>query len=228
MDDVSSASIKNVGGKEQLVDLGGSCGVEFAQDYRGVAQDFGELRRGIGRTARTSARARVGRYSGSDSAQAVSNQTIAEMRPRTSAVNAEASMTLPPITPRCRARQCAAGGSPHRQASHRRIRHRRGGNPYVVGAVLALLGLAGLVIGAAGGSAAAIALVSGVRSGAALFLGVGLAAKRWQQVDREDNPDQDGVVDEHLISSRDDHTPAALRRTTSNTYNHVPTDHRRT
>jgi hypothetical protein len=48
VDDVSSASIKDVGGKEQLVDLGGSCGVEFGQDYRGVAQDFGELRRGIG------------------------------------------------------------------------------------------------------------------------------------------------------------------------------------
>jgi hypothetical protein len=46
---------------------------------------------------------------------------------------------------------------------------------YGAGAVLALLGLAGLVIGAAGGSAAAIALVSGVGSGAALFLGVGLA-----------------------------------------------------
>jgi hypothetical protein len=46
---------------------------------------------------------------------------------------------------------------------------------YLVGAVLALLGLAGFLIGAAGGSAPAIALVSGVGSGAALFLGVGLA-----------------------------------------------------
>lgn len=46
---------------------------------------------------------------------------------------------------------------------------------YVVGAVLALLGLAGFLIGAGGGSAAAIALVSGVGSGAALFLGVGVA-----------------------------------------------------
>jgi hypothetical protein len=46
---------------------------------------------------------------------------------------------------------------------------------YLVGAVLALLGLAGFLIGVAGGSAAAIALVSGVGSGAALFLSVGLA-----------------------------------------------------
>lgn len=46
---------------------------------------------------------------------------------------------------------------------------------YLVGAMVALLGLAGFVIGAAGGSAAVIALVSGVGSGAALFLGVGLA-----------------------------------------------------
>jgi hypothetical protein len=44
---------------------------------------------------------------------------------------------------------------------------------YLVGAVLALLGLAGFLIGAAGGSAAVIAVVSGVGSGAALFLGVG-------------------------------------------------------
>jgi hypothetical protein len=46
---------------------------------------------------------------------------------------------------------------------------------YLVGAALALLGLAGFLIGAAGGSAAAIAVVSGVGSGAALFLGVGTA-----------------------------------------------------
>lgn len=46
---------------------------------------------------------------------------------------------------------------------------------YWVGAVLALLGLAGFLLGAAGGSAAVIALVSGVGSGAALFLGVGAA-----------------------------------------------------
>jgi hypothetical protein len=46
---------------------------------------------------------------------------------------------------------------------------------YLVGTVLTLLGLAGFVIGAAGGSAAAIALVSGVGCGATLFLGVGLA-----------------------------------------------------
>jgi hypothetical protein len=45
---------------------------------------------------------------------------------------------------------------------------------YLVGTVLALLGLAGLVIGAAGGSAALIALVSGVGSGATLFVGVGV------------------------------------------------------
>lgn len=46
---------------------------------------------------------------------------------------------------------------------------------YLVGMVLTLLGLAGFVLGAAGGSAAAIALVSGVGCGATLFLGVGLA-----------------------------------------------------
>lgn len=46
---------------------------------------------------------------------------------------------------------------------------------YLVGAVLALLGLAGFLVGVAGGSAGTIALVSGVGSGAALFLVVGLA-----------------------------------------------------
>jgi hypothetical protein len=46
---------------------------------------------------------------------------------------------------------------------------------YLVGAVLALLGLAGFVIGAIGGPAAAIALVSGIGSGAVLLLSVGLA-----------------------------------------------------
>jgi hypothetical protein len=46
---------------------------------------------------------------------------------------------------------------------------------YLVGAVLALLGLAGFLIGVGGGSAAAIALVSGGGSGVVLFLGVGAA-----------------------------------------------------
>lgn len=46
---------------------------------------------------------------------------------------------------------------------------------YLVGTVLTLLGVAGFVIGAAGGSAAATALVSGVGSGAALFCGVAVA-----------------------------------------------------
>lgn len=46
---------------------------------------------------------------------------------------------------------------------------------YLVGAVLVLLGLAGFLIGTAGGSAAAIALVSGVGAGAVLFLSVALA-----------------------------------------------------
>jgi hypothetical protein len=46
---------------------------------------------------------------------------------------------------------------------------------YLVGAVLTLLGLAGFLVGVAGGSAGAIALVSGVGSGVALFLVVGLA-----------------------------------------------------
>lgn len=48
---------------------------------------------------------------------------------RTSAANAEASRTLPPITPRCRVRRCADGGSLHRQATRRRTRRRRDGSP---------------------------------------------------------------------------------------------------
>lgn len=46
---------------------------------------------------------------------------------------------------------------------------------YLVGAVLAGLGLAGFLIGGADGSAAMIAVVSGVGSGAALLFGVGAA-----------------------------------------------------
>ncbi|MGH3886507.1 MAG: hypothetical protein ACRDSZ_08035, partial [Pseudonocardiaceae bacterium] len=50
----------------------------------------------------------------------------ADTRPRTSTTNAEASRTLPPITPLCRVRRCADGGSPHHRATRHRTQRRRG------------------------------------------------------------------------------------------------------
>lgn len=48
----------------------------------------------------------------------------------------------------------------------------------VLGAVIALLGVAGFVVGALGGSAAAIGVVAGIASGAALFVMVATALAR--------------------------------------------------
>lgn len=59
----------------------------------------------------------------------------------------------------------------------------------VLGAAVALLGIAGFVLDASGGTAALIALVSGIGSGLALFITV--AAALWADTRKVKEPDRD-------------------------------------
>ncbi len=134
--DVSGAAVEDVGSNEQMVNLVGRDGVQFTEHDGRMTHDLGKSGHGVGPDrAHLSQRegrqihARVGKYSGTDSAQAVSNHARADMRPRTSAASAEASTTLPPITRLYQARRGGAGGSRHRQATRRQTPRTRGGSP---------------------------------------------------------------------------------------------------
>lgn len=81
-----------------------------------------------GRTARTSASASVGKYRVRSTSRAVSNQASAAGRRRARAASAEASTTLPPITPLGWRRPGGGAGLPHRPATGLHSRHRRGGS----------------------------------------------------------------------------------------------------
>ncbi|MGH3978171.1 MAG: hypothetical protein ACRDRZ_04080 [Pseudonocardiaceae bacterium] len=56
--------VDDIGVEEQLVDLAGSGGIELAEHHRWVASTSASSGPASGRTARTSASASVGRYSG--------------------------------------------------------------------------------------------------------------------------------------------------------------------